>query len=168
MLLAVLFSFAALPVPAAAEGPCAAAAYRAFDFWLGEWRVTLPDGQVAGHNRIEAGQQGCVLVEHWRGSGGGTGTSLSFFEPERQQWRQVWVSPQTQIDIAGALQDAAMVLEGDITYLKDGRTLPFRGTWTPLDNGEVRQHFEERRPEQGWVTWFDGRYAPLEPSAGMP
>ena len=52
-------------------------AFRAFDFWLGDWVVHGPAGNVAGHNRIERSQRGCVLVENWTSATGGTGTSGS-------------------------------------------------------------------------------------------
>lgn len=54
-----------------------------------------------------------------------------------------------------------MVLEGHITYFGRGERRPFRGTWTPLPDGEVRQHLEERDPGTGeWRTWFLADYRP--------
>lgn len=143
---------------AAAEGPCDAPSHRAFDFWIGEWVVSLPDGREAGRNRIEREQGGCVLVERWRGAQGGTGISLNYFDPAAEVWRQVWISPQTQIDVSGGLVDGSMVLEGTITYVGDLRTHPFRGTWTPLEDGRVRQFFEEAREPGQWTPWFEGFY----------
>ena len=38
---------------------------------------------------------------------------------------------------------------------------PFRGTWTPLEDGVVRQHFEQSGDDGAtWTTWFDGYYHP--------
>lgn len=144
---------------AAAQAPpvCESAPYRAFDFWLGTWQVDLPDGQAAGRNVIAREQAGCVLVERWEGAGGGTGMSMNFYDPAAGHWRQLWVSAGTQIDIAGNLRDGAMVLEGTITYLQDARTRPFRGTWTPLADGRVRQFFEEAAGGE-WTPWFEGVY----------
>ena len=45
----------------AIAGPCDDPAYRAFDFWLGEWQVHTPDGKLAGANRIEREYDGCVV-----------------------------------------------------------------------------------------------------------
>lgn len=149
---------------AAGEAPCAGEPYRAFDFWLGNWQVTQADGQVAGHNTITVEQQGCVLVERWQGSQGGTGVSLNFYDPLAQQWRQVWVSPGVQIDIAGGMADGSMVLEGHIRYLAESRSVPFRGTWKALPDGRVRQYFEESREPGVWVPWFEGYYS----REGMP
>jgi len=51
-----------------------------------------------------------------------------------------------------------MVLTGSIDYFTDKR-YDFRGSWTPSDDGSVRQFFEQYDPDsQEWNTWFDGRY----------
>ncbi len=141
------------------EPACVDGAYRAFDFWVGTWQVALADGRHAGRNEIRREQDGCVLVERWQGAGGGTGMSLNYFDPVSDQWRQVWVSPQTQIDIRGGRSGDAMILEGTITYTADGRALPFRGTWTVLPDGRVRQFFEEARTPGQWTPWFEGFYS---------
>lgn len=151
-----------LSLPAlAAEGAgaaCTGEGYRAFDFWVGTWRVALADGRHAGRNEVRLEQQGCVLVERWQGAGGSTGMSMNFFDPVAAQWRQVWVSPRTRIDIRGGRSGDDMILEGTITYPDDGRTLPFRGTWTALPDGRVRQYFEEARSPGTWTPWFEGFY----------
>ena len=48
----VLVVSSAFSVGATAAPPCDAPEFRQFDFWLGEWTVTKPDGQLAGTNRI--------------------------------------------------------------------------------------------------------------------
>ena len=54
--------------------------FRHFDFWLGEWDVHVANGQLAGHNRIESEQKGCVLIENWTNSGGGRGMSVNYVD----------------------------------------------------------------------------------------
>jgi len=52
-----------------------------------------------------------------------------------------------------------MVLSGRINYYSTGKSHAFRGTWTPLADGSVRQFFEQQDPEsQAWAVWFDGIY----------
>ncbi len=160
--LAVAALLVTAPGPApAAETSCQTPPFRAFDFWVGDWQVELADGRPAGRNRITLEQRGCVLVERWQGTEGGTGLSINFFDPHAGQWRQLWVSPGTQIDIAGALVDGSMVLEGHIVYLQEGSRYPFRGTWTLLPDGRVRQFFEEAREPGAWTSWFEGYYRRL-------
>jgi len=141
-----------------------------FDFWVGDWRVVDPNGIFQGTNHIEKTQGGCLLMENWTGAGGTTGTSMNFYDMNAQEWVQVWISPGLQLEIRGGLQGDSMVLTGYVYYVGSGNRQPFRGTWTPMEGGVVRQHFEESADGgQTWTTWFDGRYhrqQPTEKDAG--
>lgn len=141
------------------EAPCHDEAFRQFDFWLGTWRVSPADDPdtLAGYNRIEAIDGGCALLERWTSANRITGTSLNIYNPVTRQWRQLWVSAQEySIDIRGGWMDGAMRMDGEITYY-NGVLLPFRGVWTPLEDGSVRQTFHQKEGEE-WVSWFDGIY----------
>ncbi|MCR9277314.1 MAG: hypothetical protein NXH85_05025 [Pseudomonadaceae bacterium] len=147
-----------------AAPPCGSSEYREFDFWLGEWQVQTPDGRHAGSNSIVSAQAGCLLVENWRGARGSTGTSMNYFDPVAQRWRQLWVSPGVIIDIAGGLTpEGAMRLTGTIVYLGENAEFPFRGTWSEQDDGSVIQFFEEARNPDDWQPWFRGIYRRAEP-----
>lgn len=140
-----------------------AAPYRDFDFWIGDWDVFDPDtGRKIGENRITRREQGCLIVEHWESVGGGTGMSMNFYDPLQGAWRQVWQSSAGFIDYSGGLDDEGrMVLEGTIHYNAAGNAQPFRGRWTPRDNGTVLQEFWQQSPESGdWSVWFVGEYRP--------
>lgn len=137
--------------------------HRQFDFWLGDWEVRDGEGKLGGHNRITAEQQGCVLEEQWRSVQGGTGQSLNYYDPDSGQWRQLWLDAGASIiDISGGLVDGSMVLEGSIYYLASKTEKPFRGTWTLLADGRVRQFFQEQDAEGNWQTWFEGFYRRVE------
>jgi len=141
--------------------PCEGiAAAREFDFWVGTWEVRLEDGTLVGQNTISRRDGGCTILENWSGAGGSSGTSINYYQPSRDQWRQVWTgSSATLIDISGGMNDGAMRLEGTIEYVAQDRIEAFRGSWTQLEDGRVRQHFEEfSLVAQTWQTWFDGYY----------
>lgn len=141
--------------------PCADhAGFDAFEFWIGSWDVfRWQDGQHVGINVIEPIESGCALLERWEGDKGSTGTSLNWYDPVADTWRQVWVSAGAYaIDLRGGLREDGMVLEGTITYYAQDRTAEFRGTWTPQADGSVRQRFEQRGEDGHWSAWFDGRY----------
>ena len=161
-LLALVFTVPSAGIASAPGAACVAAPYRGFDFWVGAWEVTDAEGRVVGHNRISLEQEGCLLVERWQSTQNTTGMSMNFYQPLTRQWRQVWVSPGMEIDITGGLMDTSMVLEGTIVYLADGRSRGFRGTWTPLSDGRVRQFFEEAGEDGEWQTWFEGFYHRVE------
>ena len=122
----------------------------------------MADGRHIGDNHITADQGGCALREQWRDINGNTGSSLNFYSAASGQWQQVWISPGIIIDMRGGLQDNAMVLEGTVTYQADARSTPFRGTWTPLEDGRVLQVFEDFRPDEDgnprWHVGFEGYY----------
>ena len=43
--------------------PCRQDEFRQFDFWLGMWEVSTPDGTVAGTNEITSEENGCLILE---------------------------------------------------------------------------------------------------------
>ncbi|MEQ9317163.1 MAG: hypothetical protein RLN72_15020 [Henriciella sp.] len=141
------------------SGPCDSEPYRAFDFWLGDWTVSGPGGQVAGTNSITSEEGGCLIVERWSGAQGSTGQSYNYYNPVSGMWRQVWVSGGALIDYEGGLnQRGEMVLEGKIDY-HNGDSFPFRGQWTPNQDGSVTQAFQQYNPEtDSWDDWFTGIY----------
>ena len=134
--------------------------HRAFDFWLGQWAVHDSEGTLQGTNEITSVQNGCLLQEQWRSVRGGTGQSINYYHPGRDEWHQLWHDAGASIiDIRGGMQAPSMVLNGTILYLQDGREKGFRGTWTPLPDGRVRQYFEEQDDAGEWQPWFEGFYS---------
>lgn len=152
----------ALPGLATAQGhDCAGEPdYQAFDFWLGQWAVHDSDGKLRGHNRITSVEGGCALREEWRSVGGNSGQSLNYFSPQTGLWRQLWVDSGGHIiDLRGALKGKDMLLIGTIRYPGESEPEAFRGRWSPLGDGRVRQFFEQRDTEGEWRTWFEGYYS---------
>jgi hypothetical protein len=132
-----------------------------FDFWIGTWDVFGPAGRQVGTNSITATCGGLVLLEQWSGAGGVEGRSLNSWDAARQCWHQTWMdSSGSTLLLDGGLSGDAMVLEGSLpSAAGGGRSDRHRITWTPLDSGEVRQHWETSTDEGAtWSTAFDGRY----------
>ena len=141
--------------------PCAhQEGFQEFDFWIGEWDVHLPNGTLAGSNVIKSIERGCALTEHWTNVNGGTGMSINYLDKASGEWVQVWNSEGGgQIVIRGGMTDDGMALKGYIHYVGNGTTAPFRGLWTPLADGRVRQYFEQSNDDgQTWVPWFEAFY----------
>ncbi len=142
-------------VPAA---PCSAAEHRAFDFWLGDWNVHTPKGQLAGTNRIEKEYGGCVLHERYDTGRGYRGESLNMFDASRKLWHQTWVdSSGTLLLLEGGFRDGSMHLAGE-TLGANGKSTKHRITWTPSADGSVRQLWETTDAAGKWTVAFDGRY----------
>jgi hypothetical protein len=146
-------------VPAAAPKPCAAPEHRQFDFWIGEWEVTRPDGAPAGRNRIESILDGCALRESWTGAKGGSGNSYNAYDRQRGRWHQTWVdNGGLVLRLDGTFAAGKMVLSGESRDSAGARVLN-RITWQETAPGAVRQLWETSR--DGGRTWsvvFDGRY----------
>jgi hypothetical protein len=150
---------------ASAQSPalpaCTAAEHRQFDFWVGEWDVTAPNGNAAGVNRITSINGGCALREEWTGVRGFTGTSLNAYDASSGRWHQTWIgSDGVLLLLDGALRDGTMELAG-VTVGRDGAKTHHRIRWTPLGGSpaKVRQLWESS--SDGGKTWavaFDGTY----------
>jgi len=139
-----------------------ASPYRDFDFWVGDWEVFDPEtGNRLGANRVTLRENGCLVVEEWTSDGGGSGMSMNFYDPLQGAWRQVWQSAPGFIDYTGGLDDEGrMVLEGTLHSNVRGTSVPFKGRWTPNDDGTVLQEFWQREDSGEWQTWFRGLYRP--------
>ena len=86
---------------------------------------------------------------------------MNYFNPSAKKWRQLWVdNGGYSIDYEGGLVDGAMIMEGLFYLHSDGSTREFRGKWTPLEGGDVRQTFEMKNPKDWkWVVNWDARYS---------
>jgi len=149
--------------PAQVKSICETATHFSdFDFWVGEWNVYSNDGEKTfqGTNSITRHHKNCLLMENWTSAQGGDGSSMNYYDPVEDRWRQLWVAGGYSIDYSGGLDDGgSMVMNGKINYYKSGQSFEFRGTWTPGEDGNVRQLFEQFDPEKDkWAVWFDGLY----------
>ena len=132
---------------------------RAFDFWVGTWDVFNTGGTLVGHSVVKKLHNGHVIEENWMSAGGNTGMSLNFWDPEREAWRQVWVSLGGDvIEYEGDFRDGAMRFEG--RHAKpDGRETISRASFEPGPEGTIRQFIEESSDGgQTWSVYFEGTY----------
>jgi len=135
--------------------PCTSAEYRKFDFWVGDWEVQDPHGNVVGKNQVTLEQSACLIVEHWTASTGGqTGTSFNYYDVRDKKWHQLYLDNSGNAGsfpaMAGDLVDNQMVL------LTDPNSTPLsRWTWYVLEPGKVRQMAESSSDNgRTWqITW---------------
>ncbi len=132
---------------------------RQFDFWAGSWEVKTQQGQTAGTNTIQRLEDGCILLENWTGTLGGTGKSINFFDKEANKWRQIWVDNSGNSTLfAGEFKDGSMRYEAE-KLGPDGKKFLSRLTFTPLDKTHVRQYGERSNDEgKTWTITFDFVY----------
>ena len=138
--------------------------FKEFDFWLGDWVVHGPAGGLAGTNTIERAERGCVLIENWKNTAGGTGMSINYVDKITGEWVQIWnAEGGSQINIRGGMTDDGMLMIGTLHDVATGTTTPFRALWTLLPDRRVRQFFEQSSDGgETWSTWFEGFYTRTE------
>ncbi len=149
------------PGPAAGGTPCAAPEQRQFDFWVGDWDVTGPDGKPTGQNKVVRVLNGCALEENWTGAQGAHGTSLSIYDAATRRWHQTWVDDSGGLLVLdGEFRDGKMALIGRRPSQKEkGTTITHRITWTPVGADRVRQFWQASSNDgRTWKTVFDGTY----------
>jgi hypothetical protein len=113
-----------------------------------------------GENSIRREERGCLLTENWSGAKGSTGMSINYLDKVTDEWVQSWhAAGGYQIIIRGGLTDEGMLLSGTIHYIANGQTAPFRGLWTEMPDGRVRQYFEQSNDDGAtWEPWFEWFY----------
>ena len=143
---------------------CCTETHAAFDFWIGTWDVTNPDGTKAGTNTLVKIQDKCVLQENWTSASPGyTGTSNSFYNATTKQWEQVWIDNKGgNLHLKGNMKnDYQMVLQTDQANNKEGNSFIHRVTWTNMKTGDVRQLWEtitQTSEGEKITVAFDGLY----------
>jgi hypothetical protein len=156
----------AMATPARAQEPapqpCSGPEHRQFDFWVGDWEVTQPNGTVAGTNRIEIILGGCVLQESWRSANGkSVGHSFNLYARDGK-WHQTWVDNSgLLLELVGGLEDGTssrMVMSQERTT-PEGQKALHEISWTKLETGQVKQHWRVTSDDgQTWKDVFVGIY----------
>jgi hypothetical protein len=147
------------PTPATQKGSvCASAAHHQFDFWLGDWDVSSPQGAPAGTNRVERLLEGCALQEHWEAADGSKGTSLSSYDAVVRRWRQTFVDDTGQVLVLeGEFKDGRMVLQGEKAMGRQKGALQ-RIIWQQVGD-KVRQRWDISQDDgKSWSLLFEGLY----------
>ena len=140
--------------------PCSGAAYRQFDFWLGEWEVQTPKGTPAGENRVEKILDGCALRESWTAADGSHGTSLSSYDGPGGRWTQTFVDDLGMVLVLdGEFRDGKMTLSGRRSASR-GSSMLNRITWQKVEGDRIRQRWEQSSDDgRNWTLLFEGIYS---------
>jgi len=144
--------------------PCRDAVYHQFDFWIGKWNVSLPNGQLAGVNEVTQEQDGCLLVEHWKANGGvQTGSSFNYYDTRDKKWHQLYIDNSGN---AGAFPElSGGLVDGKMVMLTDPKQSPLnRWSWYTLPGGKVRQMAEQSTDDgKTWSITWDSVYEKVNP-----
>lgn len=143
---------------------CCSEKHAEFDFWIGDWEVTNPDGSIAGTNTITKSQSACLLQENWVSANGKvTGTSNNFYNSKTKQWEQIWVDNMGEsLHLKGNRIGNQMILKSDPETNRNGEPFYNRITWTLKDDGSVVQFWETITNDSEIKISFDGLYRKKE------
>ncbi len=123
-------------------------AYQQFDFWLGHWQVRIPTGFPAARDEITKSEDGCVIIQAWRGTLGAHGQSYSFYDTATETWHQTWVGKSGSVTkMEGKMIGDRMVLES-VGTTPGSRT---RTSWIPQPDGTV--DFRTETTTDDGATW---------------
>lgn len=156
IIILVIFSFTTF----SQTTPCSSDKHSEFHFWVGEWEVT-ENGKPAGTNTITLEQGTCLMVEKWTSANPPfTGSSYNHYDAQTNEWVQVWVDNSGySLHTRGGMKNGSMVLSSKKMKDYQGNEVINRITWTPNEDGTVRQHWESTQDEgKTWATVFDGLY----------
>jgi len=139
---------------------CCSENHKAFDFWVGTWQVTNPDGSLAGSNTIVKSESDCVIRENWTSAKAGyTGTSTNFYNRITGQWEQLWIDNSgDHLKLKGNRVGNQMILISDEFENANGKLNRNRITWTKNEDGTIRQLWEILEGEKEVSIAFDGLY----------
>ena len=160
LLLPILLLFVFTFSSQAQNSPCGQhEVFTKLDFWVGNWTVYSPNGQVAGHNKISKILDGCTILEEWTGSGPSRGKSLNFYNPQSKMWKQVWVDNfGNPLIFDGTVKQDSMIYIGT-SLAANGAQVTNKMTLSKVTDDEVRQLWEQSTDEgTSWNTVFDGKY----------
>jgi len=165
IILALVLAYSSWASPSPESAPissppaaCVAPEFRQFDFWLGRWKVTNPQGKEVGTSEISAVSQGCAVREQWKSASGSSGTSISYYDSADHKWHQDWVGGDgTILHLHGEFAGGAMVLSEQSRTAKGTRL--DRTVWTPRSDGKVKQEWTTSADDgRTWQIIFVGIY----------
>jgi len=146
--------------------PCPAAGSRQFDFWVGQWNVSVPPGSQIATSIISSDLDGCAIMEDYRQNGGFQGRSMSVYDQATGRWYQTFVDnvAAASFRLSGGLEGDRMVMTGSqpVFSFATGtvRQRDVTVTWSPLDGGRVNQRFLTSFDGAPATITFDGTYLP--------
>jgi tetratricopeptide (TPR) repeat protein len=142
------------------KNPCMySAEARQFDFFVGVWEAFNPQGRKDGTSVIQSVASGCGVLENWKGTIGGEGKSLNFYDPQAGKWFQYWIGANgAPLRYSGVYRDGAIRYEGEPSA-QNGKRIMTRLTFFKVDANTVRQLAEQSSDEgKTWTINYDYKY----------
>jgi hypothetical protein len=139
------------------QHPCRAAAYRQFDFWIGEWDVQIQGKKIATSS-IQLILDGCVIFENYEDGTGYAGKSLTAWDAGEQRWEQHYTDTMgASRYFLGTFEDGKLVMRSE--FDRQGKHVMSRMTYSKEGPDRVRQSIETSVDGgKTWTAGFNGLY----------
>ena len=139
---------------------CQSSEHRAMDYWIGDWTVKNPQGQVVGENSIELILGGCALFENWTGAGASRGKSLNYYNAKEGVWEQKWIDNFGQpLEFKGKVINSSIAYIGRSYSRQLEKEVINEMTISKVSENEVHQVWKMSSDEgETWQVVFDGTY----------
>ncbi|MEP6766422.1 MAG: hypothetical protein ABJB66_19065 [Gemmatimonadaceae bacterium] len=148
----------------ATASPCSADSnYQRLAFWVGDWEVLDSTGARYAAQNVRAVVDGCAITAEWTGRAGNRGLSVSAFDVNKREWKQVYMSNQIPSPSGVPVRHSDSTYHGPgvrfIPSLDAGEVARSRVTIMPLSDDRALQLFEDS-PDSGktWRTAFKAEH----------
>jgi ketosteroid isomerase-like protein len=157
--LALLLLVIIKPISSYSQSPCSHEKFRAFDFWIGEWKVLDQDGNYVGQNKIEVILDSCVILENWKGAGKSVGKSFNHYDFTTKQWKQKWVDNfGSNLEFTGQVKNDTAIYYCKSLNPRSNSTIYNKMMIAKVSDSEVHQVWEQSEDSINWSVVFDGQY----------
>lgn len=138
------------PAPPADTDFCDGAAYRALDFFAGEWTASTASGVEAGDARVVIDLEGCLVESDFETDAGYRSQSFFGYDASTDSWYRNYVDNQgIRLRMSGGFQGGALVLEG--VRPGSGGDLHVRVTIEEASPGTVVERWETSLDGGSWT-----------------
>jgi hypothetical protein len=122
-----------------------------FDFFVGRWTLTDPQGRPQGTDVVKRYRNDVAIMEKYNPPSGPQGASANVFDFETGLWTQTYRQDTFLLQVTGGMVGDEMVLEGPFTDPSDGRRKLARLIFRNITNRSFEQAIDVST--DGGATW---------------
>jgi putative sterol carrier protein len=133
---------------------------RALDFWLGDWKIGVPNENVNAVSKVSLELGDCVVVERWNGGDGHVGENIFGYSADDKSWHGMFADSvgHVHVFLDGQVRLDSAEFSGT-SRGEHGETILNRITIRRVDRDHVRQVWAKSSDGGNtWTTVFNGDY----------
>lgn len=144
-------------------GACTAAGYDGLNFWVGNWKVSDAAGNELGSSRIEAGLDGCELIETWGSGSNFRGRNVHAYSAEERRWRQLNVDNHGHVHAFEGVAGKGGLEYTGTSKSESGGDILNRMDILNLDAGRVKVWWRKSADAgKTWTTAYEAIYTRMD------